>query len=208
MVSKNGTLSGGLCGNYNEAIISAHGGSLQVEAASNNGFAPAVWPLLENAQFRAVVAASGRLGYLKHPLIGVKRLQRVIRTFVSRKETKKMLSLASTAAEFAGAGTTATTAENLLVELVGSHPSTFRPPFLSLGPAELGIYRAVLADSHSEATPPQGTIMVFEHSRASKVGHSWLNAGEENKLERGSTRPKDLQKKVLEARAAQKRFLE
>jgi hypothetical protein len=181
-------------------------GSFQLHASSRESFSPDVWSLLDNTQFRAVTSASGKLGFLKHPLVGLKRLQRVIRTFFGRKETRKLLTLAATAAELAGAGSAAKTAENFFETLVGSDASSFRPPFLSLGAAELGIYRASLADTYPKATPPRGTIMVLENSRGGKMGHSWLSVGEENKLELEAEQAERSKKRYLEAKAAQRRF--
>jgi hypothetical protein len=180
-------------------------GSFQLETPSSDSFSPAVWSLLDSAQFRDVVSASGKLGYLKHPLVGLKRLQAIIHNFFGRKDTQKMLSLAATTADLAGAGTAAKAAENFF-ERLGAHTDSFRPPFLSLGSAELGIYRAALADTHPNAIPPPGTIMVFEHSRAGKLGHSWLSVGEEEKLEREAAQPKRLKESFLKAKAAQQRF--
>jgi hypothetical protein len=180
-------------------------GSFQLETSTSESFSPAVWSLLESAQFRSVVSASGKLGYLKHPLVGLKRLQEIIRNFFGRKDTRKMLSLAATTADLAGAGTAAKAAEHFF-ESLGAHTDSFRPPFLSLGPAQLGIYRAVLADTDPNASPPPGTIMVFEHSRAGRVGHSWLSVGEDEKLEREAAQPKRLKERFLKAKEAQKRF--
>lgn len=180
-------------------------GAFHLETPSSDGFSPAVWLLLNSAQFRDVVAASGKLGYLKHPLVGLRRLQGIIRNFFGRKDTQNMLSLAATTADLAGAGTAAKAAEHFL-EKLGEHTDSFRPPFLSLGPAELGIYRAVLAETHPNAIPPPGTIMIFERSPAGKVGHSWLGVGEETKLEREAAQPKSMKESFLKAKAAQKRF--
>src|SRR5205807_8054254 len=135
----------------------------------------------------------------KHPLVGLKRLQEIIRSFFGRKDTQKMLSLAVTTADLAGAGTAAKAAEHFF-ERLGAHTDSFRPPFLSLGPAELGIYRAALADTHPKAIPPLGTIMVFERSRAGKVRHSWLSVGEEKKLEREAAQPERLKESFLKAK--------
>jgi hypothetical protein len=180
-------------------------GTFHLETPSSDDFSPAVWSLLNSAQFRAVVSASGRLGYLKHPLVGLKRLQGTIRNFFGRKDTKRLLSLAATTADLAGAGAAAKATGHLL-ESLGAHTDSFRPPFLSLGPARLGIYRAVLADTRPDAIPPPGTIMVFERSRAGKVSHSWLSVGEEKKLELEAAQPKRLKERFLKAKEAQKRF--
>jgi hypothetical protein len=70
----------------------------------------------------------------------------------------------------------------------------------------MGIYRVALQSRFPDAVPPQGTILNFEHMRCGYRGVSWLNVGEEHKLEREAidlARPK---KKLLEARAALNRL--
>lgn len=180
-------------------------GSFQLETSTADSFSPAVWSLLDTAQFRRVVSATGKLGYLRHPLVGLKRLQEIVRNFFGRKDTRKMLSLAATTVDLAGAGTAAKAAEHFF-ETLGAQTDLFRPPFLGLGPAELGIYRAVLAEMNANAIPPPGTIMVFEHSRAGRLGHSWLSVGEEEKLEREAAQPERLAERFLKVKEAQKRF--
>jgi hypothetical protein len=181
-------------------------GSLRLETSSKDSFSPSVWSLLDNAQFRTLVSVSGKLGYAKHPLVGVKRLQQAIRTFVKRDDTRRMLSLVATTADLAGAETIRKTTETLFETLVGTPQSSFRPPILELGPTTLGIYRTALS-ADPRATPPQGTIMVFEHGRAGRGGLSWLSVGEETKLETEAAQPERRREDHRKARAAMDRFL-
>lgn len=182
-------------------------GSFRLETPAQDGFSPSAWELLDNAEFRAVVSVSGRLGYLKHPLVGLKRLRRVIQKFFSREDAKTILSLAKTTAECAGAGSTATAAEHIFEALIKLEGSAFRPPFVGLGPAQLGIYRVALAEGYPDATPPTGAIMLFERSRAGRMGHSFLSVGEERKLELEAANPEGRRETFAKAKAAQGRFL-
>jgi hypothetical protein len=179
-------------------------GSFRLDVPAAGGFSREVWDLLDNAEYRAMVSASGRLGYLKHPIVGLKRLQNVVRRFFAREDAKVMLSLARTSADLAGAGRAATAAGQV-IETLGMKCS-FRPPFVGLGPARLGVYRVALADGCPDAAPPAGTIMLFERSRAGVVGHSWLNVGEELKLAHEAAQPGGRDEDFVKAKAAQQRF--
>jgi hypothetical protein len=181
-------------------------GSLRLDAPAEGGFSSAVWRLLDNAEYRAMVSVSGRLGYLKHPLVGLKRLQHVIQQFFGREDAKAILSVAKATADLAGAGRAATAATQVIETLVNVNGS-FRPPFVGLGPARLGVYRVALADGYPDAAPPAGTIMVFERSRAGVVGRSWLNVGEELKLAHEAARPEGRKGGFVKAKSAQERFL-
>ncbi|MGA2979089.1 MAG: hypothetical protein ABSD76_05825, partial [Terriglobales bacterium] len=52
------------------------------------------------------------------------------------------------------------------------------------------------------ASPPPGSVMLFERSRAGRVGHSVLNTGEETKLDREATQPERRHEDFLKAKAA------
>ena len=167
-----------------------------------------VWEILQLAEFRAVVAASGRIGYLKHPLVGLRRLGDRLRDLVRKPAVKPLIKLASTAADAAGAaGLAGAAGEALgLVTNISSH--RFHPPFISIGAAELPLYRAALREGVPGAVPPDGVIMLFEYMRAGQGGGMWLNVGEERKLEleaKGGFRQRVAKRR--EARKALARFL-
>lgn len=143
------------------------------------------WDILKLAEFRAVVAASGRIGYLKHPLMGLRRLGHRLRELIRRPAIKPFIKLASTAADAAGAGGLAGAAGEALGLAADGSGQQFHPPFISLGAAELPLYRAALREGAPGAVPPKGAIMLFEIMRAGAgSGGMWLNVGEETKLER------------------------
>jgi hypothetical protein len=78
----------------------------------------------------------------------------------------------------------------------------FRPPFIPLGPVEVGLYRSALAEISPEAMPPEGSILVFEKHGSP----SWLNVGDEFKLEREAADLTGAKWRVIAARAAISRF--
>jgi hypothetical protein len=182
-------------------------GAYRLDRARTSESASHIWELVENAEFRAVVAASGRIGYLKHPRVALRRLRNAARNFLAKPEAAKLFTLATTTADFAGAKSIVEKARSI-VELIGaSNSRSFCPPFMDLGPAQVGVYRVALADAFADAIPPHGTIFTFEHSRGGRFSHSWLNVGEEMKLQREQEEIQGRAEKLLEARSALMRFI-
>jgi hypothetical protein len=142
------------------------------------------WDILKMAEFRALVAASGRIGYLKHPIVALRRLSEKFRDLMRQPAVKPLIRLVSTAADAAGAAGLGEAAAEALGLAAHAGRGAFHLPFISPGPAELPLYRAALREGLPGAVPPEGTIMVFEQSRGGRAIHSWLNVGEEDKLER------------------------
>ncbi len=160
-----------------DADVVEHG-NLKVDVPHSVSHPPDVWKFLDFAEFRELEAATGALGYLEVPSVGLWRLRYAISDFVQRPEAKPLLATAAVVTNLAGLKQ----AEKIgkLVESVGLLSlEHFRPPFIPLGPVELGLYRLALAEVSPEAEPPEGTILVFEAKR----GTSWLSVGEELKLE-------------------------
>jgi hypothetical protein len=165
--------------------------------------------LLKSAEFRQLATTAGGLGLAARPSIALKELVRRLRALLARPDAKQTLKLATTVADLSGAGAAAEATDKVLSALDVDAPcSTFRPPFFELGPASVGLYRAALSARFSEALPPQGTIMVFEHYRGDRSGTSWLNEGEESKLQREAQEGiAGRQARAAEVRAVQARFL-
>jgi hypothetical protein len=166
--------------NYEPAVID-HG---QYIIESRRDAGASAWDLLKMAEFRALVGASGRIGYLKHPLLGLRRLGDRLRELIRKAPAKGLIKLASTAADAAGAGGLAGAAGEALGFAANADDKPFHPPFLSLSPVELPLYRAALREGLPGAVPPDGTIMLFEIMRGGRAAHAWLSIGEEGKLER------------------------
>jgi hypothetical protein len=145
--------------------------------------AAGAWEILELAEFRALVAASGVIGYLKQPRVGLRRLRKRFRDLIARPAAAPLVKLASTAVDVAGASAIATVLTQSAGLAASLSDQQFHPPFLSLGPVQLPLYRATIAKGLPDSRPPDGTIMVFEAIRGGQVTHEWLNTGEEEKLE-------------------------
>jgi hypothetical protein len=189
-----------------EPTLNDHG-AYRFDLVPSPGASAQIWDLIENAEFGTLVAMAGRIGYLKHPAVAFRRLRTTARKFFKRPETAKLFALAASAAELAGAKSitekTKTTASLLNI----SDRTAFCPPFVDLGAAQIGVYRLTLADAYVNATPPDGAILAFEHSRGGKLSHSWLNVGEELKLQREEQDIDGSRAKLLEARSALRRFV-
>ena len=145
---------------------------------------PSIKEVLDSAEYRRVVAASGRIGLVKHPLTALRRLGGRLRDVLRKPSASALLRLGHAPAEVAGGKAAGTAIEFLRSVAEVSPDSSYWPPFLGLGSAELGIYRIALRECYPGANPPPGTIMVFERVRDGRTSRSWLNTGEESKLER------------------------
>jgi hypothetical protein len=183
-----------------DADVIEHG-NLQVDAPHSVSNPPDIWKFLDFAEFRELEAATGALGYLEVPSVGLRRLRYAISDFFKRPDTKPMLSTAGVVADLAGVKQ----AEKIgkMFESLGLlSMEHFRPPFIPFGPVELGLYRSALAEVSPEAEPPEGAILMFER----KGGVSWLNVGDELKLEREAADLMGTKARVDAARAAMSRF--
>jgi len=166
-----------------------------------------VWKLLDSTEFKSIVASSGQLGILKHPNVILKHLNHLFKEFIQRPDTSKVLRLAETPADLAGHGKVFNTAKSALEALIAFYTQPFRPPFMSPGPAEMGIYKIALTEEYPSAMTHPGTILLFEWSRGETRSYSWLNEGDELKLEREAG---DNQKRIEDfkkARQVQQTFL-
>jgi hypothetical protein len=138
---------------------------------------------------------------------GLRRLQRTVRNFMQSAEVAKLFRLASTTADLAGAKSVVEKTAKILEQIGGQSNASFRPPFMNLGADELGVYRVALADAFPDAASPEGAILLFEHSRSGRLSHSWLNVGEEMKLEPEAKDIESRKQRLLKARSAQGLFL-
>jgi hypothetical protein len=163
-----------------------------------------IWDLVENAEFGALVAMGGRIGYLTRPAVAFRRLRKAARTFFKKPETARIFTLATSVAELAGAKPIGDKAKSIAALATESGNAAFCPPFVDLGSASIGVYRLALAAAH--AGPPSGAILIFEHSRDGNVSHSWLNVGEELNLEREERDVEGSRARLLRARAALEQF--
>jgi hypothetical protein len=162
-------------------------GTLRAEVNTGSSLAPRLWRLIETAEFREVIAESGKLGYVEHPIIAARHLQSTFKTYLESKGSSALLKSASTVVSL---GTKAhpsleiaKASADVLANFTESRES-YRPPFLPLGPALQGIHRMALASISPDAVPVRDSIFAFARYAGGKESISWLNVGEEQKLER------------------------
>lgn len=189
-----------------EPNLSDHG-AYRIDLIPTPDSAVQIWELIENAEFSTLVALAGRIGYLKHPKVAFRRLRSAAKQFFVKPETAKMFAAATSLAELAGAKSLTDKVKGISSLFSTSDRLAFCPPFIDLGAAEIGIYRFALASAYPNATAPDGAIVVFEHSRHGKISHSWLNVGEELKLQQEENDVERSRIQLLEARSALKRFV-
>ncbi len=186
-----------------EPNLSDHG-AYRLDSVPKPEASTQIWELIENAEFGEVVAMGGRIGYLMNPATAFRRLRKAARTFFKKPATARFFTIASSVAELAGAKSISDKAKDVAALVNESGSTPFCPPFIDLGPAKLGVYRVALGAAH--ATPPSGTILMFQSSRRGAVSHSWLHVGEEMKLHREERDVHRFKAGLLQARSALKRF--
>jgi len=185
-------------------------GSLKADADVGRELAPKLWDLIETAEFRLIVSESGQLGFVEHPLIAVRRLRRFVRDFLQREDASVLLKVVGTVADLGSKAHASAASLKTFATVLGNLAHTgapFNPPFLKLGPAVQGIYRLALSHLSSDAVPGDGTIFSFVRSRAGKESLSWLNVGEELKLEREAGDISGSLTEFEKARSALARFI-
>jgi hypothetical protein len=170
-----------------------------------------IWRIFDSTEYASVASTSGRLGLARHPRVVMRQVRRTLVELLRHPAAQGLLRLGRTTADVAGAPGKATELIGNIVEsamdIRPSHASHM-PPFMPLGPAQLGIYVAALRAANPNASPPPGAIYMVRSTRRGGSGHSWLSEGEEDKLEREAEAGIEPRLKQLrEAREAQARFL-
>jgi len=189
---------------YEPGVID-HG--MWVNSAGRDAGASA-WDILRTAEYRSLVSASGRIGYLKHPLVAMQRLGEKVLALIRKPVVKPVLKLAASAADAAGGSGLGGVTKEALGIAAENRADQFHPPFISLGPLTLPLYREALAEGLPGATPPPGVIMLFEQLRGGHASHSWLGVGEELKLEQEAiSEERQRRTDYLRARKALDRFV-
>ncbi len=170
---------------YEPAALSH--GALRTEIDTGSGLSSRLWHLIETAEFREVIEESGKLGWAEHPIITIRHLRNVLSTYLQTKEAATLFKSASTIAGIGAKGhpslDVAKASADVLANFTESREG-YRPPFLPLGPSIEGIYRMALSSVSKDATPARDTIFTFATYKGGREGISWLNVGEEGKLER------------------------
>lgn len=158
---------------YQPAVIDH--GDYNADAAGAG--TPNALEIMGTDEFRSIVAQHGRIGYLKRPLPALRAVRDAFAELIRRAGVGKAVRISSAAADAAGAGLLVTAAD--IVQEFADAGGEYTPQFISLGPAELSLYRMTLREAGGSAVPPAGTIMVYK----SQFGTSWLSEGEDGKLE-------------------------
>ena len=167
------------------------------------------WAIFESAEFHKIVAASGRIGLVRHPKVLLRQMRRLFAEVIRHPASKSLLRVGQTAADVAGAPKAIDAiGELLLAATAAPGNGDYWPPFISLGPAQVAVYQAALKMSNQNASPPPGVVMVLRGVRAGSESMSWLNVGEEDKLEREAAEGLAArQRELREAREAMNHFI-
>ena len=170
---------------YEPALLSH--GVLRTEVDTGSGLSARLWKLIMTAEFREVVEESGKLGWVEHPLIAARHLKNTLAGYFQSKEANVLLKSTSTVAGLGAKTHPSLEIAKAFADVLANFAESkegYRPPFFPLGPSQEGIHRMTLASVSPDAKPATGTIFSFTTYRGGAEGHSWLNTGEEGKLER------------------------
>jgi hypothetical protein len=170
---------------YEPALLNQ--GTLRTEVDTGSGLSARLWALIETSEFREVVEESGKLGWVEHPLIAARHLKNTLATYFQSKEANALLKSIGTVAGLGAKAQPSLAVARASADVLANFAESkegYRPPFFPLGPAEEGIHRMALAAVSADAQPARGTIFSFTTHRGGAESHSWLNTGEEEKLER------------------------
>jgi hypothetical protein len=157
--------------------------------------------ILDSAEFEKVVASEGRLGYLKYPDVGLRRLKKAVVSLASRQGFKTAVKAGIAVSEFSPPPANLSVLKDILPGEHDKRPHS--PLFLDLPPSTAAtIARSALAEAYPQAIPLRRTLYVNEYARGGRVSHAWLNKGEEKKLLENPRR--DLAYRIEKARSARR----
>jgi hypothetical protein len=64
--------------------------ALRTEVDAGSTLSPRLWHLIERAEFREVIAESGKLGLAEHPIIAARHLKNTFKTYLETKEPSSL----------------------------------------------------------------------------------------------------------------------
>jgi hypothetical protein len=101
--------------------------------------------IMGDATFKELVAASGRIGYLKHPILGFKQLKKRFVSLIARPVAKGTITIAATAVDAAGGAGMGAAAVKAIGFANPDSNEPFNPPFIWLGSTALSLLQSCAA---------------------------------------------------------------
>lgn len=152
--------------------------TMELKYQNGEAAAPGLFQdMLDAAEFSDVTEAFGRLGYLRRPITGLRRLRAAIRTWCGSPQAKGAAAIAETVGQYAGTPIPAELARGFAQDVA---IPDFAPPLVALGHG-LGIYWAALAEFSEHCVPYQPRVFCCAEASgdhfAGKV-HGAFNCGE------------------------------
>lgn len=103
-----------------------------------------IWELLTTAEYRSVVASSGKIGYVRRPMLAIAELTRRARALANGDRAKAFLAIAKTSADVAGVSSWSDRAQALVRGIADVVvPGEYRPPMISLGRRTAGYMQSL-----------------------------------------------------------------
>jgi hypothetical protein len=147
---------------------------------------------IESSEFARATQFFGRLGYVRHPTVMLRRISRAVGDLVSSGVLRHTLAAGVATAHLTGPPGVASAAALATADQAARSlkmDESFSPPRFSLDLAlELQVARSALKRSDPAARFPKGTIFAETYSSGPVHGVSWLSKGEEAKLRVSTSR--------------------
>lgn len=143
-----------------------------VRHAAEPGVKETLDRILESAEFQKVVETSGRLGYLRRPRIGLRRLRTAVWGVLGRKDFRFLLDGLEAVSTIA----TAQVPEALLKDItaISKKDEEFSPLFGTLHPFDQLIFESALNEFDSRCTHSKGNKMILQPYKVGICGARWL----------------------------------
>lgn len=152
---------------------------------SEPGVGTEIQHILGTAEFADVASAQGKLGYLRNPRIGLRRVSSTIHTLVKRREFRSLVAATRCISSLAKIALPL----DIVDELIAESDDNFSPVFGTLSPFYQTIYQTSLFEYDPKCIPPPEVILDIQPFKLGVCGHLWRDSGEsaeqsiENKLQ-------------------------
>lgn len=146
-----------------------------IRHASEPGMQETLTNVLDSAEFAKVVATYGRLGYLRKPQIGLRRISVAVSDLIRLREFKLLLAGIKGISQLSSVPLPTDLLESLAKSTNASRE--FSPQYASLTPFDQEIYDATLHGSNPNCRPPRGSAFQIQPHKVSICGNRFLEEG-------------------------------
>jgi len=145
-----------------------------IQHISEPGVGTEIQHILDTAEFADVVGAQGKLGYLRNPRIGLRRVSSTIHTLVKRREFRSLVAATRSISSLAKIALPV----DIVDELIAESDDNFSPVFGTLSPFYQTIYETSLFEYDPKCRTLPGKILDIQPFKLGVCGHMWRDSGE------------------------------